>query len=305
MDEPARLRWTDAHNHLQDDRLAGDPEALLIAAEAAGVAGMVVNGSGEDDWPRVADLARRFPSIVPAFGCHPWYLRARAPDWAATLESWLDRTPGAVVGEIGLDRWMLENPDRWREHAGPDAGDPPGMEDQAAAFQQQLQMATDRNVSASIHCLRAFGPLRELLESNPRPARGFLLHSYGGPAELVPVFARLGGYFSFPGWFIHERKGRQRETFRAVPPDRLLVETDAPDQLPPAAWNRHPLSDPRNGSPVNHPANLAGIGEYLAGFLGIPPEALARQTTANFEHLFGCTVRPSVPLLRRPPAGGG
>ena len=53
------------------------------------------------------------PRIIPAFGCHPWHLAARTPDWERELEHWLDTTPGATVGEIGLDRWMLENPDRW------------------------------------------------------------------------------------------------------------------------------------------------------------------------------------------------
>ncbi|MEN9677428.1 MAG: hypothetical protein RIS76_3324 [Verrucomicrobiota bacterium] len=279
----------DAHNHLQDDRFAGAQEALMATAVRAGVMRMVVNGSGEEDWPRVADLARRFPGVIPAFGCHPWYLRQRSPDWLAALKSWLERTPGAVVGEIGLDRWMIENPDRWRAYRSVDTDfpDPPSLEEQEDAFNRQLCLAAERNVSVSIHCLRAFGRLLELLESHPRPARGFLLHSYGGPAELVPAFVRLGAYFGFPGAFIHERKMRQRQTFRVVPPERLLIETDAPDQRLPDDWNRHPLTDPVTGNPLNHPANLQRIHGFLSEFLEIDAAALARQTTANFERLFG------------------
>jgi peptide/nickel transport system permease protein len=99
-----------------------------------------------------------------------------------------------VIGEIGLDRWMLDQPDRWRAllaAAGQAKHDPPSLAEQESVFLPQLRLAAERNLPASIHCLHAFGRLRELLESHPRPKCGWLLHSYGGPAELVPVFARL------------------------------------------------------------------------------------------------------------------
>ncbi|MBN8248640.1 MAG: TatD family hydrolase [Verrucomicrobia bacterium] len=277
---------TDAHNHLQDSRFGGYQDAVVSAALAAGVSRMVVNGSCESDWPEVAELARRFPAVVPAFGLHPWSLAERTPGWETSLNSWLDRTPVAVIGEIGLDRWIHENPDRWRALSGV-AGDPPPMEEQESLFLSQLQIAAERGISASIHCLRAFGRLLELLANHPRPERGFLLHSYGGPTELVPDFVRLGAYFSFPGYFGHERKARAREVFRAVPQDRLLLETDAPDQLPPEAWIRHPLRDPASGAAINHPANLPAIAEGLATILGVPIPELTALTAANFRRLFG------------------
>ncbi len=287
---PEGVRLRDAHNHLQDDRFAGRQDALVAEAAEAGVGRMVVNGSGEADWPAVAALAARHPQVVvPSFGCHPWYLGERTPHWREELVRRLDTIPGAVIGEIGLDRWMLENPERWRAYLGPEGAGaaPPSMTEQETAFVAQLRLAAERNVAASIHCLRTFGRLLELLEKHPRPARGFLLHSYGGPVELVAPLAKLGGYFSFPGYFAHERKARQRKVFRAVPPERLLIETDAPDQLPPEALNRHPLTDTAAGGALNHPANLAAIYEYLADFFGEPVGALAVRVAANFDRLFG------------------
>ena len=56
----------------------------------------------------------------------------------------------------------------------------------------------------------------EILKTEPRPACGFLLHSYGGPKEMVSAFTDLGAYFSLPGYYAHERKVRQRETFTVV-----------------------------------------------------------------------------------------
>lgn len=259
----------DAHNHLQDDRFGGRQAELLAACEAAGIARMVVNGACESDWPQVLALARQSKIILPSFGFHPWYLHERTPDWLQNLRKFLDEVP-AAVGEIGLDCWK---PDLPYEH-------------QEEVFLAQLRLAAERNLPASIHCLQSWGRLHELLRDHPRPARGVVLHSFGGPAEMIPAFARLGAYFSFPGYFLHERKLRQRETFKHVPPDRLLVETDAPDQLLPEELRRFPLAD-AGGRPLNHPANLPAVYHGLAKFLGEQVEPLAARVEENFERIFG------------------
>ena len=275
------MRFHDAHNHLQDERFSGRQQALLTDCRAVGISSMVVNGTKESDWLAVAGLAQNHPDlIVPSFGCHPWYLDKRTPDWLTKLRRHLDTTPGAGVGEIGLDRWKPDLP-----YAG-----------QEEAFLAQLTLATELDRPASIHCLKAWGRMLELLQAGPRPAVGFLLHSYGGPAELIEPLARLGAYFSFPGYFLLDRKTRQRESFRAVPPDRLLLETDAPDQLPPTGLVRFPLTGGSDGRALNHPANLGEIYRGLAEILGEPSGSLAARVGENFRRLF---------LPRTLPAGVG
>lgn len=270
------MHFYDAHNHLHDERFAGRQAEIVAASRSVGVAGMVVNGSSEEDWPQVMALAREFPNfVVPSFGYHPWYAGERTALWREALVEFLDTTPGAVVGEIGLDRWK------------------PGLayDGQEEVFIAQLRLAAERNVAASIHCLQTWGRLLELLRVNPCPARGFLLHSYGGPAEMVVPLAKLGAHFGFPGYFMHERKTRQREAFKLVPAERLLIETDAPDQLLPDAANRHPLADPRSGQPLNHPANLPAVYQFMADLRGEPLASLAVQVEENFRRLFEITQR--------------
>ncbi len=263
------VRFYDAHNHLQDERFAEQREHIVAVAAQNGIARMVVNGSCEEDWPPVAELAQKFPQVLPSFGYHPWYLHERTADWQPALVRALDSTPSAV-GEIGLDRWKPDLP----------------YEAQEEAFVWQLRLATERNVAASIHCLQAWGRLHELLRENPRPARGFLLHSYGGSKEMIEPLAKLGAYFSFPGYFMQERKARQRETFQHVPLERLLIETDAPDQLLPDSHNQYPLRD-RAGKSINHPANLAAIYEFMANERGMALEEFAVRLKENFARLFG------------------
>ncbi|MCW5554646.1 MAG: TatD family hydrolase [Verrucomicrobiae bacterium] len=299
------LHLYDAHNHLHDERFGGRQAELLAACVREGVASMVVNGSCEADWPQVLALTRSYTvlgrergstgpqksvplasndakdsattagckpglRIIPSFGYHPWYVHKRTPDWQANLIRFLEQAPSAI-GEIGLDRWKPEL----------------SYEGQEEVFIAQLRLAAERNLPASIHCLQAWGRMLEILKSEPRPACGFLLHSYGGPKEMVRAFADLGAYFSLPGYYAHERKQRQRETFKQVPRDRLLIETDAPDQCLPDSHNRFPLRDAAGERAINHPANLGAVYAFAAEFLEQPVETLAAQVEENFWRLFG------------------
>ena len=259
----------DAHNHLHDSRLAPHLPAIVADLARLGVQHAVVNGTREEDWPAVAGLAAEHAWVLPSFGLHPWNVPDRSSEWLAALTRQLDAHPRAGVGEIGLDRW-IEGHD---------------IDAQSEVLRAQLALAAERNLPATLHCLRAWGALWEIVRTEPMPARGFLLHAYGGPAEMVRGFVERGGYFSFNAYFLHERKAAQREVFAHLPADRILIETDAPDLAPPDARNRHPLRD-AEGRTINHPANLALAYAALAELRGVSVEALSAQVAANFTKLF-------------------
>jgi len=296
------MRLFDAHNHLQDERFSGRQDELVAACRGVGVVRMVVNGSGESDWDAVAALARRFPDLViPSFGIHPWYVHERTSAWKDRLNRTLDVVPGSVVGEVGLDRWILECPPAARAGISPEWATHRAapLAEQEDVFAEQMQIATERNLPVSIHCLQAWGALSDRLRAGPRPSRGFLLHSFGGPAEMVGSLAGLGAYFGFPGYFLHDRKTRHRETFRRIPQDRLLVETDAPDQRLPtdeamsrvlggnSDWGPDWSLTGPEGRPLNHPANLARVYLGLAQVRGVALETLGGVVETNFVRLFG------------------
>jgi TatD DNase family protein len=90
------VRLFDAHNHLQDERLAPHLGDILKTLPETGVCGMVVNGSCEEDWPQVLDLARRFPEVIPSFGYHPWYVNERTSEWKEAMLRHLDAIPSAI-----------------------------------------------------------------------------------------------------------------------------------------------------------------------------------------------------------------
>ncbi|QEG25205.1 TatD family hydrolase [Mariniblastus fucicola] len=246
----------DSHNHLQDARFDGHRREIVSVMRDVGVSSCVVNGTEESDWSAVAKLAETWPEFVrPSFGVHPWKVQGRAESWLESLRGFLDRFPDAGVGEIGLDRW-IEGHD---------------IEDQLIVFRNQLDLAVELDRPCTIHCLRAWGPLLKELTSHDVLPR-FLMHSFGGSEETAKKFVELGAWFSFSGYFLHEKKEKVVEVFRSIPQDRILVETDAPDMLPPEKFR--PFGD----DTANHPANLARISERLAELLDIEPEQLVANT---------------------------
>jgi len=279
------LAYHDAHNHLQDDWLAPHLDKIAAQLAALPLRAAVVNGTCEDDWARVSELSRRYTWIIPSFGLHPWDVGNRSPIWLEKLSAILATHPNAGVGEIGLDRWILER-------ARPD--DPrlvglrrASLDEQIDIFTTQLKLTAKDNRAATIHCLDAWGALWEILRTATLPARGFLLHAYSGPVEMIGGFADRGAYFSFNGSFLDERHARHRDTFKLVPPDRLLVETDAPAMPLPQPWRTYKLPPSPTGQTVNHPGNIEGAYAGLASLLGLSVEALVAQVDANFTAFFG------------------
>ena len=275
----------DAHNHLQDAWLR--PHRATVFADLATIplGRAVVNGTEERDWPEVAALAREHAFILPSYGLHPWNVGNASPRWREELQSYLDRDPRAAIGEIGLDRWILE---RARADDSRLAGlRRASLEQQAEAFTWQLALGAARNLPVSIHCLDAWGALADALRATPRPARGFLLHAYGGSAEMAREFAALGAYFSFNGYFLGERQSAKCDVFKSLPLDRILVETDAPAMPLPATRRTHSLPGLADGNPINHPANLGAVYAGLAEVRGVASAALEKQIEENFARLFG------------------
>ena len=243
----------DAHNHLQDNRFDGQRDDIIAAMKSVGVTACVVNGTKSSDWPAVAQLAQQHPQwALPSFGLHPWNVKGRATDWEQKLVQFLELYPESGVGEIGLDRWI----------------DDPDIESQRIVFRTQLDLAARLDRPCTIHCLKAWGLLLEELSNAERLPR-MLIHSFGGSLETAENLLSLGDcWFSFSGYFLHERKAKIVDVFRRLPKDRILIETDAPDMDLPDEERQFGTSQ------FNHPANLKHIAGRVADQLEIGPQQL-------------------------------
>jgi len=255
------MQLFDSHCHMQDPKLMSDAESVLGRAEKARVRHMVCCGSSEEDWPDVATLCGRYDALIPAFGLHPWYAARRSPGWLDALREMLGRFSRAGVGEIGIDHAIRDRNDREQEEV----------------FRAQLELAAKLGRAASIHCRRGWETVLDILNHSPILSRGFVVHSYSGSVEMIEPLSKIGAFFSFSGSITRPANRRGAQAARAVPVDRLLIETDAPDILP--------LME-NSTSTVNEPANLVHVLRALAAIRNTTEDEIAKHTYDNARRLF-------------------
>jgi TatD DNase family protein len=259
----------DSHIHLADSALASYRNQIAVDYKTIGFKQAVVVGTSPEDWPQVLELCKGDPRLIPAIGLHPWKVNDAPADWQQQLLHALDQ--GALaIGEIGLDKWIKDH----------------DIDRQQAAFRWQLAQATERNLSVSIHCLKAIGPLMDTLRSQPLPQRGFHLHAYNGPIELIPELVQLGCFFSFNAGQLKAGQTKVHNRIRAVPDERLLIETDAPDMLPTAELRTFELNDTESDKRLTHPATLIDGYSVIVKIRACSLEFLAKQVAKNFETYF-------------------
>ncbi len=99
---------------------------------------------------------------------------------------------------------------------------------------------------------------------------------------MIEDFVQRGAWFSISGYFFREDKAAKLAVFDSVPEDRILLETDAPDMLPPERLIGTSLSRPDTGKPANHPANLLGVYKAYSEWAGISPEETQDRMKRNF-----------------------
>lgn len=256
----------DAHCHLADPALYPHADELIANAKHAGVQKAIVNGTCPDDWPRVLDLASRFPNFVTAsLGLHPWHVNEAQDGWLEQLSTLIRENPHTHIGECGLDRWIDDH----------------DLPRQIDALLPQIDLAAHHDRALTLHCLHAWGALVEILQTANLPRRGFLIHAFNGSYETAVQLADLGAQFSFSTYFLHERKTDLRDIYARLPLDRLLVETDSPHMAPPSELTADSLF-----SNHNTPANLRLAADGLAKLRPEQPKHIRHTLVRNTAQLF-------------------
>lgn len=204
-----------------------------------------------------AKLAEDYPRLYIASGFYP--SACEDPRWREKLpllEEHLKSTPKAVaLGEIGLDFNRLYGT----------------RETQSELMAAQIDLANKLGLPVVIHSRDAAAETLELLKAN-RPRLGGIMHCYSYGPEWVESFTALGFFISFAGNCTYNKSPEIREAARAVPEERLLVETDAPY-----------LSPQKVRGKVNHPGHIGFTYRLLAEERAAPLTELVEQVKKNFE----------------------
>ncbi|HSU92480.1 MAG TPA: TatD family hydrolase [Gemmatimonadaceae bacterium] len=255
------MRFIDSHSHLADTAFETDREAVIERAIHAGATLVICIGASLEDAARARELAARYPLLRWTAGLHPQdAARFDASTDLSALEALLDA--GAVaVGECGLDFHYDDAP----------------RAAQLESFEAQLSIAAERSLPVIVHTREAEAETTIMIDRAARDGVTGVLHCYTGTRALAERALGYGWYVSFSG-IITFKNWTDLELLRAIPDDRLLVESDAPYLAP----------VPRRGK-RNEPAWVVHTIERLAAVRGVSPENLADRTAENAARLFEVT----------------
>ena len=254
------MEFIDSHVHLADSAFDADRDAVVERARRAGASALVCIGESLDAARRARALAERFAGVC-------YHTAGVHPHDAATFEPARDLDAiraeverGAVaIGECGLDYHYDHSP----------------RERQRAAFGDQLALAAELRRPVVVHTREAEDDTRAMIAEAARDGVIGVLHCYTGSVALAEAALAGGWLVSFSGIVTFRRWGGD-DVIRAVPDDRLLVESDAPYLAP----------VPHRGK-RNEPAWVSLTAARVAAVRESDPAAIGAMTARNARRFFG------------------
>jgi len=258
----------DSHCHLDFPDFAGELDAVVARARAAGIARIVTISTRVKRHAEVLAIAERFDDVYCSVGTHPHYAHEELD---VSVDELICRTrhPKVVaIGEAGLDYHYDRSPRLAQEQ---------GLRNHIAA-------ARTTRLPLVIHSRDADEDMARILEEETgRGAFPAVLHCFTGGRELARRAIALGLFISFTGILTFKKSDELRAIAQSLPADRILIETDAPY-----------LAPGRYRGKRNEPAYVIETAKVLAESRGVTLETIARETSESFFHLFRKVAPPAV-----------
>ena len=253
----------DSHCHLDFPDLAQRTGDILSAMQANGVGWALMAGVTLDRFPAVRALAEAHAPLFAAVGVHPdTEGDAEAPAVGvseAELLALADHPKVVAIGETGLDYYRLTGDLEW----------------QRERFRVHIRAAKTCGKPLIIHTRNSAADTLALLREEGAGAKTGVFHCFTETVDVAREALDLGFYISISGIVTFKKAEALQETVKAIPLDRLLVETDCPYLAP----------VPYRGK-RNEPAYVAYTAAKVAELKGVSSKELAEATTANFRRLF-------------------
>ncbi|MNW32736.1 putative deoxyribonuclease YcfH [compost metagenome] len=254
------MQLFDTHTHLDASQFKEDQEQVIARAVEAGVTRMVNVGFNRETIPTTMELVEKYDFIYAAIGWHPVDaidMKDGDLEWIAEL---CRHDKVVAIGEIGLDYYWDTSP----------------KDIQQQVLRRQIGLARELSMPIVIHNRDAHEDIVKILREEKAEDVGGIMHSFSGSWETAKMCLDMGFHLSFGGPITFKNARQPKEVLEKVPPDRLLIETDAPYLTP------HPFRGKRNES-----AYVKYVAEAAADIKGISLEELAEITTKNGLERFG------------------
>lgn len=250
--------FIDSHAHIQLSQFNRDREAVLQQAVATEVTAILVIGFNVETSLGAVALAEQHPHLYATVGIHPHDATELTPDVLKTLSDLAAHPKVIALGEMGLDYYRDLSP----------------RAVQKEAFEKQLDLAEEQQLPIVIHNREAYPDILPILEARGGNVQG-VLHCFTGDIALMHRSLAIGFHIGIGGIVTYPNAKDMQAVARAVPEDRLLIETDCP-------W----LAPQFKRGKRNEPAYVRAVAEKIAELRGTSVESIGAATTKNFRQLF-------------------
>jgi TatD DNase family protein len=255
----------DSHCHLDFPDFASEIDEVVARAHSAGIGRMVTISTRVRQHAQVLAIAEKFADVFCSVGTHPHNAHEELDIDAKALMKIAQHPKVVAIGEAGLDYHYDNSP----------------RDAQAQGLRQHILAARETGLPLVIHSRECDADMTKILQDeNGKGAFPAVLHCFTGGRDLAFAAIELGHYVSFTGILTFKNSQNLRYIAAALPPDRILVETDAPYLAP------LPFRGKRN-----EPSYVVQTAKVLATTRGVSLEEIARQTTENFFRLFNKVPR--------------
>jgi len=250
----------DSHCHLDFPDFAAERDAIVARARAAGIGRMLTISTRVKRQAQIIEIVERYPYVFGTVGTHPHHVDEEMDVTADALLALTKHPKIVAIGEAGLD---------YHYDTGP-------RENQTKSFREHIAAARKTGLPLVIHSRECDTDMAAILrEEVGKGAFTAVLHCFTGGRDLAFTSVDLGHYIGFTGILTFKNSADLREIAKALPADRILVETDAPYLAP----------VPYRGKRCE-PTYVAETAKVLAELRGVSPDEIAQQTTENFFRLF-------------------
>lgn len=248
----------DTHAHYDDSAFDDDRGELLLGMAESGIGRIVNIGADMQTSAATVELTERYPFVYGAVGVHPSETAGLGGQDMQRLKAYAALPKIVAVGEIGLD---YHYPDTDREL-------------QQHWFVRQLALAREVRLPVVIHSRDAANDTMQIIKEHGGETGG-VIHCFSYSKELALQYVDMGFYIGVGGVITFSNAKKLVEAVKAVPLEKIVLETDAP-YLSPA---------PERGM-RNHSGKLPLVVKRLAEIKGVTEEEIISVTWENACRLY-------------------
>ena len=249
----------DSHCHLDHEPLFNDIENIIKRSKEAGIEKLLTICTTFESYERIKQLVKKDEIIYGTYGIHPHEAKNDKVTSKIIIDQITKNKKIIGIGETGLDFYYNLS----------------DKADQIKSFEEHIEAAINLNIPLIIHSRNAEDDTFKILNKYKKDNLKILMHCFTGSKKFAMKLIDLNAYFSASGIITFKNSVDLQETFRFLPLDKILIETDSPYLAP----------VPNRGK-KNEPSFVRYTAEKMATIKDITTENLVKATTDNFNNLF-------------------